>query len=152
MEDNQVEGFKLSLNGAGIDIKTSVDRKAALAVLSIIWGEAPVSMQVSTPEAKPTGQTPPVSMGEYLHELGSSTNKERIAAIGLYLRKHKGKETFTKDDVVAGYRNAHISLPKNIPRDISGTAAARWIEAIEPSGNYYVTSTGAQAVEGKLAK
>ena len=152
MEKEQTEEFSLSLKGDGIDIQKNVDRKTALTILSVIWGQTPVAMSgpAAMPETSLHGQK--VSLGEFLDDIGVTTNKQRIVAIGLFLRKHKGKDTFTKDDVLAGYRSAHEPLPKNVTRDIAQTAEARWIEETEPNGSYYVTKTGMTAVESKFVK
>ncbi|MCF2872676.1 hypothetical protein L0664_16510 [Octadecabacter sp. G9-8] len=157
MENEENEDFTLSLTGDGIDLVKQVDRKAALAILSIVWGEAapqlaPATQSAGGPNADVTRLESRQSMGEFLDDANASTSKERIVSIGYYLRTQKGVDAFTKDDLVAGFRSAHEPLPKNITRDISTTAAARWIEEIDSSGSFYVTSTGAKVVNEKFGK
>ena len=150
--DEQKNEFTFTLKGKGINVENTVDQKTALTVLSIIWGDTPATV----PSVAPEDETPDrgrkrVSMGEYIDQTGASTNKERIVAIGLYLSEYKDSDTFSRDDVVAGFRSAREPMPKNLTRDLSSTAEARWIEETEESGVYYVTSTGAKAAAAKFS-
>lgn len=150
--DEQKNEFTLTLKGKGINVENTVDQKTALTVLSIIWGDTPAMVPSVAPEVEtPEVGRKRVSMGEYIDETGASTNKERIVAIGLYLSEYKDSDTFSRDDVVAGFRSAREPMPKNLTRDLSSTAEARWIEEADESGTYYVTSTGAKAAAAKFS-
>jgi len=149
--DEQEEDFTLTLKGKGINVEKIVDQKTALAVLSIVWGDAPdMERNVPPEDQAPGGQRHSVSMGEYIDQTGASTNKERIVAIGMYLSEYKNTLTFSRSDIVAGFRSAREQMPKNMTRDLSSTAEARWIEETEENGIYYVTNTGVRAVQGKF--
>ncbi|MEQ9242999.1 hypothetical protein [Roseovarius indicus] len=153
--DEMEKQFTVTLKGNGIDVENSLDKKTALRVLSIIWGGETDTIQDVVTDAEVaaeggSGKNHRVSMGEYLDEANASTNKERIVAIGMYVSEYKNSDTFGKEDVVAGFRSAREPLPRNIHRDISSAAEARWIEETEETGVYYVTNTGAKAVKAKF--
>lgn len=161
-EDAEVveEEFAVTLEGDGVSIDKKVDRQTALAVMSaIMGGAAPMMGAQPTIQANHSGfaesnnpNSPPTSMREFISQSTASTNTEHIATIGLYFRLHKGQDTFTRDDVRAGFRSAHEPLPKNISRDMSTTIKAGWIEEAEEAGSYYVTNTGTKKVEDRFGR
>lgn len=149
--DEKKHEFTLTLKGKGINVENTVDQKTALTVLSLIWGDTPGMAPSIAPEIKaPNRERQRVSMGEFIDQTGASTNKERIVAIGLYLSEYKDSDTFSRDDIVAGFRSAREPMPKNLTRDISSTAETRWIEETGEDGRYYVTSTGAKAAHANF--
>lgn len=153
-EDAAEEEYGLTLNGAGISIDQSVDKQTALAVVAAVLGGG--AIPVATPAANVAGSSatpltaapdaPPPSMREYLNSCNVSTYSEHFAAIGLYLREYRGQETFSRDDLKAGFRGAHEPLPKNFSRDFNNTIKAGWIYESEDSGQFYVTNTATQLV------
>lgn len=148
MAEDLEDLFSLTLRGDGISIEKEIDKQTALAVVAAVMGEtvSPANVQPAREASRANGGVA-MSIGEFLTETTAETSKERIVAIGLYLREHKDQDTFTKDDVSSGFRSAHEPLPKNLSRDFSNTIKVRWIAQADESGRYYVTSIGAKAVK-----
>jgi hypothetical protein len=150
------EEFSLSLKGAGISIEKTVDKHTALVVMSAVLGGAAVTARTAatnTPGKTSASESrPPMSVGEFLEESGATKNHERIAAVGLFLREHRGQEHFTSEHVRNALKAARQELPRNLSRDLSRTVKARWIEPLGSGGQFYVTSTGTRTVESKFGR
>ncbi|MGC4025216.1 MAG: hypothetical protein QM744_08730 [Mesorhizobium sp.] len=92
-----------------------------------------------------------VSLREFLDDAKATTKPDQIVAIGQYMAVQEGKDTFSRDDIKARFQSARERLPSNFPRDFS-TAIGKGMIAEDhaKSGQYYVTKTGAQAVERRF--
>ncbi len=148
MEDEREEKFSLNLKGEGISIEKEVDKRTALAIVAAVMGGngVPVAGTAAYPSER-SSFNPAKSLREFLIETAPTTNNERIATIGFFLHEHKSKETFSKDDIEAGFRSAREQLPKNLRRDLGRAVGAGWIEEVGQKGHYHVTNTGAKAVQ-----
>ncbi len=97
-----------------------------------------------------------LSMREFLLKHPPITDVQRTLAVGYYLETHEGIGSFTKADLVRGYRDAKHSLPSNMSMNIKRCIeAGNMMEAKEKKDNkpaYVVTSTGEQFVESDYKK
>lgn len=143
------ETFTVSLTGAGIDIRREVSASKLALVMSIIMGNDP-PQGATFRESNINGSAGPtrVSLREFLDDAKATTKPDQIVAIGHYIAVHDGKDTFSRDDIKARFQSARERLPSNFPRDFN-TAIGKGMIAEDhaKSGQYYVTKTGAQAVE-----
>lgn len=152
------EIFTLSLSGQGIQLNREVDRTAALEILAIAMApagsiaQAPASRSAGPEVAGPsfrastTGEDR-ISVREYLNSVEAKRNPDKILAIGRFLQEHRHQETFTSDQVKSQFRSASEPLPGNYARDFRWTVSNGWIaEDHEATGEYYVTSSGKEAL------
>ncbi|HEY2355082.1 MAG TPA: hypothetical protein VGH79_09325 [Gaiellaceae bacterium] len=155
------ETFRVSVSGEGIALDRSIDRDAALQILSIaMGGAAPASPSVpggpiaSTPitTAGASGGTGGrLSLREFLNEVEAKRNPDKILAIGKYLQAQRGQETFSAADVKGQFKNAGEALPGNFPRDWTWAVTNGWIaEDHSARGTFYVTDTGDAALAAKF--
>lgn len=94
---------------------------------------------------------PALSIREFLNEHGPKRSPDKIAAIGVYLKDHDGKDIFSKSDLEKAFEDAAERIPGNLSRDINWVVKAGWI-APKPGakGMYYVAHSGREAVAKKF--
>jgi hypothetical protein len=153
MPENQApESFTVSLAGAGIDIKREVSASQLAVIMSVIMGNDAADGTLSHAEiASGPARVANVSLREFLYDAKAATKPDQIVAIGHYMAVHEGKDTFSRDDIKARFQSARERLPSNFPRDFS-TAIGKGMIAEDHAkgGQYYVTKTGARAVERRF--
>jgi len=162
--------FELKLDGNGIRVERRVDAATAWRVLAALMeadGAAAASPsvpamaapQTAAPAAarQPPANGQPASPGQSVHSLREfldahepGRNVETIVAIATYLKAHRGMDTFTKEDVRKGFREASEPVPGNYGRDFNWARSAGWIANTDTRGGYYVTETGRKAVEANF--
>lgn len=148
-ENESQEAFTVSITGAGIEIRRKVNASKLALVMSIIMGNDPPE-GVTFREPNVSGPAGParVSLREFLDSAKATTKPDQIVAIGHYMALHEGKDAFSRDDIKARFQSARERPPSNFPRDFSTAISKGMIaEDHSMSGQYYVTKTGAQAVE-----
>lgn len=149
MTQDSPDQFKLSLHGDGISIEKNVDRNTAAAVVSVVMGGPAISQMNSARfhgAVDNSSVAPQKSLREFLIDVSPATNIERITAIGLYLHKYKSKDTFSKEDIEAGFKKARETRPSNLSRDLSNSVKSGAIDEAAESGLYYVTNTGERSL------
>jgi hypothetical protein len=158
------EAFDLSLSGEGIKLDRKIGQAAALQILAIVMGgsasAAPILPGIPPiPDSLGERREPTnlsgsrVSLREYLDQVQAKRNPDKILAIGKYLQEHRAQESFTSNDIKAQFRPAGESVPANFARDFRWTVTNGWIAEDHASpGQYYVTSTGDEALAAKFAK
>jgi len=164
-QDTQVQhahagSYQVSIKGPGIAVSKAVDSSIALQIVTTLidpgtHGFAPQVPQAVAPTPSPTAAPaftrPPdaTSIGEYIESLEARRNPDKIVAIGLYIKKYQGNNTFVKEDLKRYFQQAGETPPANINRDVRATLAAKWIApATDPNAEpntYWVTNKGAQA-------
>lgn len=148
MIDETDEKFTLSLTGEGISIEKEITKRTALAIVAAVLGARGDAIPAaSTQVSERSAFNPAKSLREFLTETAPTTHNERIVTIGLYFHECKSKDTFSKDDIEAGFRSARELLPKNLSRDLGRTIGVGWIEDAGEKGRYHVTNTGKKAVQ-----
>jgi len=89
-----------------------------------------------------------LAMSEYISTHSAERNIEKITAIGEYLKLHRGKTTFTNQDVASGFEEAGDPVPKNLGRDVVWAKKVGWIAPkMGADGEYYVTTSGRVAIK-----
>ena len=139
--------FAVSLKGQGISLEKEVDKRTALAIFAAVMGETEMVEAQRPNQAGALSFKAKLSLREFLTEVDPKTHNERIVAIGHYLHEQKSQDAFSKDDIEAGYKSAREKLPKNLSRDLGRTVAAGLIDEADGNATFYVTNTGAKAVE-----
>lgn len=146
------ETFTVSLMGSGIDIKREVSANKLALIMNIIMGNDPSeAMSFQTPNVGAPAKPARVSLREFLDGAKATTKPDQIVAIGHYMAVYEDKDTFLREDIKARFQSARERLPSNFPRDFS-TAIGKGMIAEDHAkrGQYYVTKTGAQAVEQRF--
>jgi len=77
---------------------------------------------------------------------------EWITAFAYYMKYYKGKKTFQPKDVKDCFRQAGLSIPKNLPRDTK-VALKKGYLALDPDSKntYYITRKGEELIRGMLS-
>jgi hypothetical protein len=145
--------YHLSLQGPGITIDTTVDRKTAGAIAQMTFGGS-----AAPPPQGQGGMHRPlalassaqkVSLREYLQ--GSAPDRgihTKILAVARYMRDIENQSDFTREDVRARFRSAGEPQPANFHRDFQKAVRAAWIaEDHQNRGRFYVTRTGDDAID-----
>ena len=92
-----------------------------------------------------------LSMSEYTSTHNAARNIEKITAIGEFLKIHRGKTTFTNEDIVSGFEEAGDAVPKNLARDMVWAKKVGWIAPkTGADGEYFVTTSGRTAISGNF--
>ena len=158
---SDTELFSLKLSGTGLSVDQKISKELATRIMLLVFGdgktETPAPRE-NTPEsttgmrksAKPVNG---VSLREYLNQHEAKKIPQQIVAIGSYRESSSGKDHFTRDELLSGFRDAKVPAPGNPPRDIARTIELGWIA---PAGTekdqYYVTGTGQSAIESNFAE
>lgn len=159
-----IDRYKISLTGAGISIEKEIGAELAASIVAqVVSGKAPTALKDITnnigTQHQDTSGTEHGSVNridarttvrEFLNDISPSTNVEMITAIGYFLWKKDGKETFSTEDIKSGYKSARESLPGNISRDMGKVVKAGWAGKGSHSQEYFITNTGAKAVESSF--
>jgi hypothetical protein len=153
------ETYKVRIVGPGINVDRQISESQANHLLvSLLTPHAPVHVPSNQGSREPTPQIDAGthegegdSIAEYLSAVSAKTSPEKIAAIGVFLQRHRKMSSFGRDNLEIEFPAAGESVPKNLHRDIKNTIRERWI-AVRPGekGAYYVTKTGIQAVNSKF--
>ena len=149
---DESETYSVQIDGAGLSFSREIDAPTLGRVMHAMLGggQAPPtsldgedSIEVaSTPRARP------LSLREFLLDVGAKRYSDKIVAIGHYLEEHEGKSGFSRDDIKSRFRTAGEAPPGNFPRDFSVTLAHGWIaEDAGNPGQLYVTTSGREAIE-----
>jgi hypothetical protein len=153
MTDAANEEFSLRLEGDGVNIERVVNRSTAMAILAAVLGGGEATAVANVASEAGMRARQPTTPRDFLAQARASSNAEKITALGQYLCEHENAESFSRDEVREAFRRAHEVIPKNLPRDFGTAAQSGWIhEAPGKAGRFYVTRTGMQLVENKLAK
>lgn len=149
--------YKVRLTGPGINIERQVAEAIAQQVVLLTMGAEPSATGSETAKLPVGGGTAvrgvrrDVSVAEFLADSQASRGPDKVTAIGVFLRNHGGKATFSIPDLKKGFEDAAESVPGNLPRDINWAKKVGWIAPkAGQRGVYYVTATGMQAVTRKF--
>jgi hypothetical protein len=169
-ETEDLATFKLTLDGNGISVERSVDSPTAWRIMAVLMEAEGAAAGSSMPamSAPHTGQPALGAQGpatsaqsrspgpgtqslrEFLDAHEPGRNVETIVAIATYLKVHRGMETFKREDVKKGFREASEPVPGNYGRDFNWARSAAWIANTDTRGEYYVTDTGLKAVRANF--
>lgn len=152
LEKQTPETFIVTLKGVGVDIEREVNASKLAQIMSVIMGiDPPEGNTVQVPSASNSAGPVKVSLREFLDAAKATTKPDQIVAIGQYMAVHEGSDTFSRDDIKARFQSARERPPSNFPRDF-GVAISKALIAEDhvKRGVYYVTKTGAQAVERRF--
>jgi hypothetical protein len=160
-ESSSIEGaeaaklYVLTLKGEGMSVERQIDEDTALDVLSLVMGGggSPVARDATTMRAPATtrrnGQ---LSLREYLDEVKATRNPDKILAIAKYATGATGKNTVTRDDVRARFKDAAEKVPGNYGRDFRWVVKNGWLAAdADDKKEFYVTDTGNEALAQKFS-
>ncbi|MBI4597351.1 MAG: hypothetical protein HY737_02990 [Candidatus Omnitrophica bacterium] len=110
------------------------------------WFSPPLSQLNASRTVVEAGEKS-ISLAELMKQTNPKKHPERITAMGYYLEKFRGQESFTAPEIVQAYKTAkeRFSSEGNIRRDISRCVEKGWIMSIGQRGReeaYVVTKTG----------
>ena len=154
-------GYKISIEGPGLKMDREVAEEVGQQVVMLVMsgGAIPAVTPPSRDEAKsarPVATTPGdalLSMREYLDAVEPKRNPDKVVAIGLFLKTHRNRTTFTSADLESGFEEAAEPVPGNLPRDVKWAVKNAWIApSTGEKGSYYVTAEGQKAVEAKFPR
>jgi hypothetical protein len=94
------------------------------------------------------------SAREYLMSVPSAKeHPQQMTVIGHYLTETTGKDSFSLDDLRAGFDKAKEPVPKNPTRDLAAAIKKGWIASqANDDKSLYVTSSGLQAIQTGFPK
>lgn len=149
---DESELYKVQIEGAGLSFSRDIDAPTLGRVMHAMLGSS-----ASTPTSvngedvfgeAPNPRTPPLSLREFLLNVGAKRYPDKIVAIGHYLEEYEGKAGFSRDDIKSRFRTAGEPPPGNFPRDFSVTLSHGWIaEDAGNPGQLYVTTSGRDALQ-----
>ena len=156
MADEEIRNsYKLSISGAGVAVDREIDQQTALAVLQLVMGGSPQTGAVGSPtqaSERTVIDSRRLSLREVLEESSAKTIPEKIVTIGIFLRDHEGKATFSRDDNKGRFKSAGEPAPANYPRDFAKAIRAGWVaEDHQNAGEYYVTRRGDEVFARRFA-
>jgi len=99
----------------------------------------------------------PVSVGEFVRQVGTKKHTETILAFGYYLEKYGGVAEFTAADINTCYYDAKMESSNTSQMIINNIRTRRMMESKKKKGEkgrkaYVLTRTGVEFVEEKLKK
>jgi hypothetical protein len=113
-----------------------------------IPGEGKIIKPASQAGSAKTGK--PIGLGEFLRQLGLKKHTDLVLAIGYYLEKHDGMQSFSSGDVNKRYYDAKLE-PSNTSQMITNNVqTGRIMPAKGDEGGrrkYVVTQSGEHEVE-----
>src|SRR5712691_7575208 len=158
-------GYKVRLEGSGLTLEREVPKSVGeqIAVL-ILRGRAEVANESSeqsataargtegsVPRSKGQGGVPRTAPREFLAEHQPKRGPDKITVLGVYMKRHDGKDSFSAGDLRKAFESAAESVPGNLGRDINWTVKAGWIAPKSGArGAYYVTNGAEDAVDRKF--
>jgi hypothetical protein len=158
-ESTETPLWKVSVAGPGITADKDVGQAVALAVLQLLYGNAPPTAPAGLlPVARSGAATSavtrpgqPVSIREFLEETAGKTIHAKITVVGRFMRDHENQSDFSREDIKSRFRSAGEVMPANFPRDFQKALQAGWIgEDPQNRGRYYVTRRGDEAIEQRF--
>jgi len=104
---------------------------------------------------KTTGK--PLSVGEFIRQVGTKKHTESVLAFGYYLEKYTGANEFTAADINSCYYDAKMEVSNTSQMIIHNIRSQRMMEAKKKRGDkgrkaYVLTRTGEEFIEKKLKK
>ena len=110
----------------------------------------------STAEAhKSTTKGKPLSVGEFILQVGTKKHTETVLAFGYYLEKYTDAKEFTAADINSCYYDAKMESSNTSQMIINNIRTRRIMEAKKKQGEkgrkaYVLTRTGEQFIDKKL--
>jgi hypothetical protein len=162
---NSSSSYAVELKGQGLQLTRDLSEEQAHELL--LWLVKGGKLDSAGSDHKPaqnrnvapgeTLQPPPsdlpTSVREFIDQFEPKRVPDRIACFGLYLRKHRQKNEFSKADVVSLFQEAAEPLPKNLGRDLRWTQSIAWIAPSATNReSFYLTKKGEDAVRSKFSK
>jgi hypothetical protein len=154
MTEETPKVFSLRLAGDGINIEQQIEQHVALQVVQVVMGGgapavAPTNAGVQADARFRTGA--PLSLREYLDNIGASRKPDQIATIANYVCEIEGQADFSRDDIRSRFITAREPLPANFARDFAVALKHGWIAEVHGKKDlFYVTARGVQAINNKF--
>lgn len=151
MSEKKEEKVNITLDGAGMSFKSEISPLIAANILKLcISAEHSPSSTIPSPEF--TVDSEKTSLGEYVHKYEPTTYPEKIVAIAGYLKEHKGKESFSPEDIRPLFRTIGDVPPANFGRDFRNALTNLWIASEDNDPNFfYLTAMGLKALKGNFS-
>lgn len=156
---SETQKYALSLTGEGIAVERDIDQGTALEVIALVMsggGATGGTIQVDdstrirhqVPRPRRNGKQ---SLREYLDSVEAKRNPDKILAIAKYATEDTMKNTVTRDDVRARFKDAAEPVPGNYARDFNWVVKNGWLARDDTDRNeFYVTDTGNEALAAKF--
>ena len=148
--------YALSLKGDGMAVEREIDEATALEVVALLMsggGTIPVSesrgIKHQIPRARSRGKQ---GLREYMDSVEAKRNPDKILAIANYATGETEKNTVTRADVRARFKDAAEPVPGNYGRDFRWVVKNGWLAADDSDKNeFHVTDTGHEALNQKFS-
>lgn len=141
-----MSNYRLSITGPDFQFERELDEITVARVITAVLLPAektPVAARALLDDNAPSPPRPKVSVGEFVRRTGASSNAERVAVIGLYLRDYLGQPGFRREELPGWFQKAGLPTPKNMWRDVAKAVKQQLIaEDHSAEGSYYLTLTG----------
>lgn len=162
MEDTD-GSYRVIIEGPGVRIEREVADEVGRQLVMAVMANSESAGSVATTAARPTtpsstvapialeGEGPALSLREFMDSVLPKRNPDKLTAIAVFLKRHRAMPTFMRADLTKGFEEAAEPMPGNLARDVKWAVKNGWIApSSEEPGNYYVTSAGEHAVEGRF--
>jgi len=151
MAEKTEDKVTITLKGAGMTFESEISPLTAANVVKLCVAVGQGQDATSLTAENSTGDSR-VSLGEYVHKYEPTSYPEKILAIGAYLKEHRGKESFSPEDVRPLFRMIGDVPPANFGRDFRIAVSNTWIAAEDGDPNFfYVTAIGFKALKSNFA-
>jgi len=157
--------YRVRIVKPDFELEAEGDKAFVIEMINKFEGESPDS---STIKKKPPKQsitdikgtsltTKPLSVGEFILQVGTKKHTETVLAFGYYLEKYAGAKEFTAADINSCYYDSKMESSNTSQMIINNIRTRRLMEAKRKPGEkgrkaYVLTRTGEVFIEKKLKK
>jgi hypothetical protein len=157
--------YRIRIVRSGEEFEAEGDKKFVLEMLKRFDSGKPLSGEepIVTPTAKRKGKGvqfapstgKPVSVGEFIRQVGLKKHTDIVLAFGYYLETHSGLKDFAPADINACYYDAKVE-PSNTSQMIIQNIKRGFMMASKKAGKgdkrYLLTQTGVDFINAKMNK
>ncbi len=92
------------------------------------------------------------SVKEFILEKSPKDGVQSATCIAYYLENFEDKSILTSKEIQKCFRDAKLKTPPNVPDKVQKAISNGWVAKGDKRGEFYLTSTGEQIVEGGFKK
>lgn len=157
--------YRIKIVKPDFELEAEGDNAFVMEMINRFEGGAPAfSASPKTGRKRPVKDAPktsvetkPLSVGEFIRQVGAKKHTETVLAFGYYLEKYADVKEFTAADINSCYYDAKMESSNTSQMMINNIRTRRLMEAKKKKGEkgrkaYVLTRTGEDYVEKKLKK
>ena len=149
--------FELEAEGDKAFVKEMINRFENAPSASPDKSKKATTKQTTDKAQKSSTKSKPLSVGEFILQVGTKKHTETVLAFGYYLEKYADIKEFTAADINSCYYDAKMESSNTSQMIINNIKTRRIMEAKKKQGEkgrkaYVLTRTGEEFIEQKLDK